>query len=460
MHDKKNRVANDDVVLSPGNDASQTRRIQEAVDACAARGGGRVVLQAGQYRAGTIILRNGVTLHLEQDAVLKASGNLADYHRRAYTGAVYGSDREGPQRTLPTAMIFAEGAERIGLTGKGTLDGNGEAFYRSRGPSDPPAPAWVAEKKPLGTWIPAFNTMMLQPERPRDQILLVDCRQVRVENLTIRNSAQWTLHLLACTDVIVRGITLHTPVDCPNGDGIDLDGCSDALIEACDITTGDDAVCLKNTNMWGYARLSRNITVRNCRLRATAHAFCIGTETQADFENIVLDGLQIGSYDGYGLTGIGLSMLEGHTLRGVRVSNIEMRGIMMPFYVRLGTECRGVTRPAGAIEDVVFENVTASGVTGNSFMTGQPGHPLRNIRMRNVRIAFAGAIDPAMAMQDVPLLETEYADNRIWQFLPSYGLFCRLIEGLELTRVDFTTTPAEKRPALLIRDVGDIQPTA
>ncbi|HOF19528.1 MAG TPA: glycosyl hydrolase family 28 protein, partial [Phycisphaerae bacterium] len=436
-----------EVVLAPTGDDLRTGCLQQAIDACGARGGGRVVLRPGRYRTGTLVMRSGVTLHLEKDAVLVASGDIGDYLRKQPVSGAH------PYRAIPTAMLFAEDTEDIALTGEGTIDGNGEAFYRDRTPSDPPPPDWVEPKKALGTWIPAFHTLMTQRERPRAEILFINCRKVRIENVRIRNSPQWTLFLLACADVVVRGIDLHSPVNCPNGDGIDVDGCSDVLVEDCDITTGDDAVCLKNTNTWGLARTSRNVTVRRCRLRATAHAFCIGTETQADFENVVLADLEIAPYDGYGLTGIGLSILEGAAIRGVRVSNIRIADINMPLYVRLGAECHGVPKPLGAIEDIVFENLTARGVTGNSFLTGQPGHPLRNIALRNIRIEFAGVIDPDKVMREVPLLETEYAVNTIWRFLPSYGLFCRLVDGLRMSDVRITGPATEKRPAVVLKNV-------
>ncbi|MFA6290121.1 MAG: glycosyl hydrolase family 28 protein [Opitutaceae bacterium] len=213
----------------PDGKTPVTSSIQQVIDACAAGGGGRVVLTPGVYLSGALRLRDRVVLHLEKGATLMASGNLDDYPLKDH---------------VPAGFIFAENAEGTGITGPGSLDGNGEAFWDKL----PHPHAWAEDKKHYGTWVPHFD---YQPrKRPRALILFAQCRGVKVEDVTIQNSMHWTLLFLACSGGVVRGITMRNPLHGPNTDGIDLDACSDFLVENCDILTGDDAIALKNRNTW------------------------------------------------------------------------------------------------------------------------------------------------------------------------------------------------------------------
>ncbi len=438
-----------DWVVAATAQAGHTRTIQDAIDHCSAGGGGRVILRAGLHPSGTLVLRSGVTLHLEKDATLLASADLADYVHKEGT---------------PTGLIFADQAQDIGLTGEGTIDGNGKAFrVKHEKPAD-----WVEGKKPMGIWIPSFST----GSRPRALalILLSECRNVRMENLRVQDSTRWTIHLLACSDVLVRGLTVRSAVDTPNGDGFDLDGCSRVLMEDCDIETSDDAICLKTSRTWGLDRPCRDITVRRCRAFSTTHGFCIGHETQDPFANIEVSDVQIGGWGGFRtLTGIGLGSIDGATIQGVRLSNIHMTDVVAPFQIRLSSECRTYRghaaatsyldkkmhqRPPGELRDIAIEDITVTGATGNSFLSGLPGLPLHNLSLRNLRVQWSEAADPARIMNTVPELESEYPRDPMWRFLPAYGFFCRHIRGLELTNVTLTAVPGESRPALLIKDVG------
>jgi polygalacturonase len=262
----------DDIILIPGDLTDHTARIQTSVDACAAKGGGRVVFRPGRYVSGTVLLRDGVTLHLEKGAVLAGSPRIEDYFRKPRPPECEWIEAPAIEGGQPTALLFSENVERIGLTGEGVIDGTGEAFYRKLDAT----PDWAEARKPFGTWIPAFEMGVGAQSRPLALIFFIGCRDVRIETVRIQNSPRWTVHLLACTRIGIRGISLESPINCPNGDGIDLDACSDVVIEDCDIQTGDDAITVYNTNMWGMKRPSRNIAIRRCRLRATPHGFVMG----------------------------------------------------------------------------------------------------------------------------------------------------------------------------------------
>lgn len=427
----------------------QTRAIQDAIDACSSSGGGRVVLLAGEHLSGTVHLKEGVDLHLEAGAVLRGSRDVSDYFVKPVT------DGARVNNGVATALVFAEKASRIAITGAGVIDGEGESFWEP----NPRPPEWALCRKALGTWVPGFGTRT-RP-RPRALVLLVDCEDVRIEDVTLRNSPAWTLHLLACSRVTVRSMTLRGAVHGSNTDGVDLDACSDVLLEDCDIETGDDALCLKNTGTWGLARPSRRILARRCRLASTTHGFTIGTETRADFEDITLEHSSIEQSGGWPtLTGIGLSMLDGAAIRGVTVRDVTVSGSVAPLQLRLGNAGRGQTTPRpGSVRGLVLEKIRVVRALGNSFILGLPGHPLRDVVLRDVTIECDNLVAPALVLRELPEFDTEFPPHETWRFLPAHALYCRHVEGLELSRVSSTTDIAETRPALILSGVTGLRAT-
>jgi polygalacturonase len=441
-----NLTSDNEFVVEPNSSGNNAYAIQKALDACAALGGGRVVLRPGVHYSGTIHLRSHVTLHLENEAILLGSTDIDDYGRKS------GTPGARIVNGIATALVFAEKAEDIAITGEGTIDGNGRAFWEKK----EDVPEWVHEKEKMGTWIPGFTCGAR--ERPRALIMLIECQNVRIESIRIENSPSWAVHPLACTDLVLRGITLRGAVDGSNTDGIDLDSCSDVLVEDCDIVTGDDAIALKNTNAWGLKRPSRNIIVRKCRLCSTTHGFTIGTETEEDFEDITFSDSQVEMADGHRtLTGIGLSILDGMAIRRMQISNITISDAVAPIQIRLGNAGRGQDIPKpGILEDITLENISIVRAYGNNMIVGLPHHPLRRVVLRNVEIDFTGLVDSTRVMSGVPELDKEFPDAHVWRFLPAYGLFCRHIDGLELSNVTFTAPIEEKRPDMLFKNVSGL----
>jgi hypothetical protein len=199
-----------DYGAEPDGETLCTQAIQEAVDHCAGSGGGVVYLPPGRWLSGTIVMKSGVTLQLDAGCTLLGSRDLAQYPPmvpayRSYTD-VY-TDK---------SLIYAEKAERIAITGRGVIDGQGDAFH---GP---------------------------YKVRPY-MIRLIGCRDVVVEDVTLCNSPMWVQHYLACDDVRIDGVTVRSRVNL-NNDGIDIDSCRRVLVTRCNIDSGDDAIVLKSTS--------------------------------------------------------------------------------------------------------------------------------------------------------------------------------------------------------------------
>ncbi|MDB6114921.1 MAG: glycoside hydrolase, partial [Lacunisphaera sp.] len=201
------------IELSPIASGLATARIQQAIDACGAAGGGVVRLTPGEYVSGTLFLRSHVELNLPAGALLRGSPDLADYPvcRPEY--------RSNTDRQVVRSLLYAEKQDDIALTGQGTIDFNGGA--------------------------PAFQTHKdNDPLRPFG-LRFITCRNVTVRDLTLRNSGQWLQHYLNCDHVTLSGLTVFNHVN-QNNDGIDIDGCRQVHIHDCRVDSDDDGICLKS----------------------------------------------------------------------------------------------------------------------------------------------------------------------------------------------------------------------
>lgn len=391
-----------------------TKAIQAAIDACAAAGGGTVVFPPGRYLSGTIFLKSRVHLYFDSGATLLGSRNLADYPPtlcafRSYT-----------DEYTDKSLLYGEKLEDISLAGPGALDGQGAAF---QGP---------------------------YKVRPY-MIRIISCRGVRVTDLTIRDSPMWVQHYLDCDEVFLRGLRVHSRVN-GNNDGIDIDCSSRVTISDCEIWSGDDAIVLKST----AARPTTDVVVTNCVLSTLCNALKLGTETNGGFQNISISNCSI--YDTR-LAGLTLQIVDGGTLDRVTVSNLSMKNVTAPIFLRLGDRGRpyrqGDPRPGmGKWRNVVISNVQATGAgpTGCA-IAGLPSHPVENCTLSNIRLSFQGGGTRRDAARAIPENPQTYPEYRMFGTLPAYGFFCRHARNLTLRDIELGFEKPDERPALVCQDV-------
>lgn len=192
--------------------ALQTRALQATIDRAAAAGGGKIVIPKGEWTIGSVFFRPRTTLKLEEGAVLKGSGDRADYPTRTIR-------LEGLMRQGLASLINAEGVDGFAIEGPGTIDGNGLPFWKTC-------------------------------DKPRPRLVYVaNARNVTFRNATIKNSPMWTCHFYRCEDVYVEGCTIVSEVidgNWPvNTDAIDFDVVDGAVVADCKINVNNDAVVLK-----------------------------------------------------------------------------------------------------------------------------------------------------------------------------------------------------------------------
>jgi len=407
--------------------------IQKAIDACAAAGGGTVLLAGGKFLSGTIHLRSHVTLEIAAGATLLGSTNIADYPPtipaiRSYTDTY-----------VKQSLLYGENLENIGLVGAGTIDGQGESFKikdRSR---------------------PYENRPYL--------IRFINCRDVRVEGLRLQHSAMWMQHYLGCERVRLHGLRVWNFGNA-NNDSLDLDGCKDCTVSQCVFESDDDAITLKST----FERPCDSITISDCIARSHCNAIKMGTESNGGFKNITIANCVVTSPThtnvvygrGRGISGISLELVDGGQLERIAIANVTIQGVTVPLFLRLGDRARPFKDgmeppPLGSFKDVVIHNIVATGVgpIGCS-ITGLTNAPIENVTLSNLLFSFEGGGDRKLAAREVPELPKKYPESTMFGVLPAYGFYCRHIRGLRFSNVQLRTTAPDLRHAMVFDDVQDL----
>lgn len=338
--------------------ADDAAAIQGAIDACASAGGGRVIVPTGHVVvAGHIELRSHVEFHVEHGACLVSATTLDAFPRRVF---------DQGDETEKRLWIGCRDAVDVTLSGSGTIDGRCRAFA-------------LEENDDI-----VFRTHAWRPA----MTCLENVRRLRIHDLTIRNSANWTLHFTGCRDVVVRNVKIYNDLKFPNADGIDPDHCRQVTIEDCHIVSADDCICLKNTAAFSQYGLTEDIIITRCRLESASAAFKIGSESVDDFRRVRMTECAIErSNRGLAIQLRDKGNVEDLEFRDITVGTRRFApawwGAGEPIYVTALP--RQPDRPAGAVRNVRFTDIRCRGENG-IVIYGDPAGSISNITFGNVRL--------------------------------------------------------------------------
>ena len=399
-----------------------TAALQKAIDTCSAEGGGVLVFPAGRYLTGTIELKDGVTLRLDAEAVLLGSTNAADYRNVDPFMAGDGI----PQGY---ALIVAVNAQRVGLEGTGTIDGQGAAVKAAQAP--------YAVRPFLVRWI--------------------RCADITVRDVHLRNSGSWGMHFFQSRNATVERVTIRNR-GLGNNDGLDIDSCETVRIRDCDIDSGDDAICLKATS----AQPCRDILVTGCKLQTACNALKLGTESLGDYENIRISDCAVRDT---GMAGIAIYSVDGAHTHDVTISDVTMDGINVPISIRLGARLKTFragdqAKPPGTLRDVTIKNVRAGRVGRiGVLVNGIPGHNVENLTLENIAITLPGGGTAEDAPLPLPEKEAAYPEmNMFGKVLPAYGFYLRHVRGVTFKNVRTSLATPDARPEKIFIDVEGVVP--
>jgi polygalacturonase len=423
----------------PGPGHLNTAAIGRAIEACHRNGGGRVVVPAGKFRTGTVVLKDNVELYLGMGACLMASSDVKDVP--VLPRAAYRSQKD----TMGwRALVFANGAANIAITGQGTIDGDG------------------ASQKPASTLKGDLDG------RPRN-ILFISCRNIRVEGIRMLNSGVWNQHYLDCEDVVVDKVNVYNHAN-RNNDGIDIDGCRRFTLSNSTFDTDDDAIVLKSTG----PAACEDVVITNCIVSSHCNAIKAGTESTGGFKNIAISNCIVkpsrhpeppiyGTEEG--IAALSLEIVDGGVMDGVSISDIVIEGSECPLFVRLGNRARKYAAnapepPVGVMRNIVIDNVVAHH-TGNycSSITGIPGHYVENLSLSNVQLYNRGGLKDGEYIASADKVaedEKGYPQPTVGKDLPSSGLFIRHARNIRVSGLVLGSELPDPRPPVIAVDAGDV----
>lgn len=329
--------------------------IQKAIDAASNAGGGKVIVPSGAvFLTGPFNLKSNIEFNVEVNAKV-----LANPNEKVYTKSAFRENKgEG------TIWIGGENLINVTISGGGTIDGNGISFMGAE----------------------LEDSYVLKPFTivdPRPHLLtIVGGKNIRIRDLSIVNSAYWTIHLIGCNDVTIDNITLLNSLKVRNSDGIDLDHSKNVRISNCYIESGDDCICLKNRREYEEFGACENITVNNCTMTSRSCAIKIGSENMDKISQVLINNCIIKKSN----RGIGIQNRDEGTVSDVIFSNIIVEshlfsdvwwGKSEPIYVTSYARAKGNNKDAGwrfpkgategragAVKNIFFSNIKCSSENG------------------------------------------------------------------------------------------------
>ncbi|CAD5257032.1 MULTISPECIES: glycoside hydrolase family 28 protein [unclassified Imperialibacter] len=435
----------------PDGATLNTDAFAKAIEAIVSKGGGHLVVPRGIWLTGPITLKSNLNLHVEEGALILFSDDKTLY-------PIVATSFEGLDTYRCISPINALEVENISITGKGVIDGNGDA-WRLVKRSKVSSQQWKEIVAGGGlvnddgdTWYPSEsfqkgveatsnfnvpdNASMDELKEYKDflrpvMISIRNSRNVMLDGPTFQNSPAWNIHPLMCENLIVRNLTVRNPWYSQNGDGIDIESCKNTWVYNNSFDVGDDAICIKSgKDVDGRKRgiPTENLVVFNNIVYHGHGGFTVGSEMSGGVKNVHVSkctfigtdcGLRFKSTRG-----------RGGVVENVYITDIDMYDIAaepIRFNLFYGGQSPileddqeapeiddtpvPVTEETPSFKDIYMKNIRSvnSGVTG--FFQGLPEMNLKNVNLDNVYLSGKKGVSvidaDGMSFKDVTVVVTE-----------------------------------------------------
>lgn len=406
-----------------------TKAVQEAIDTCTINGGGIVIIPSGKtVVTGTLFLKNHVTLHIENGAVLKGSPKIGDYSDKTFKN-MYKNEPH-----MNKCLIYAEGVESIAIDGYGVIDGNG--------------------------YTENFTAKIGRPMLIRFK----NCRDIHLRDVTLVNPAAWVSAWLYCSEIVVDGIRINSWVN-KNGDGLDFDGCNNVRVSNCSFNTSDDSICLQASDP---DIPCKNITISNCNFESKWAGMRIGLLSRGDFESITVTNCTFSNIKDSGLK---IQLNEGGIMKNMTFSNLTMKNVPRPVFMtfcqqRACVEASEEMYPMQSMQNFIFSNIIVDNreLDKNSafFITGLPGHNIDNLIFRDILFFVSGGGTREdferknLNEFTLEVLNGWWPEFSLVGTLPASGFFGRHIDGLFIDNFHLFLDKTDERPPVVLDDVENV----
>ena len=452
LNTAKLKIAND-------GSTSCTLQLQRAIDRVYDNGGGRLDVTPGKYLTGTIMLRSGVQLHLMSGAVIMGSTNPDDYYSLNTKPT---ADKRNDNSNM--ALVMADNAENISITGKGTIDGQGLMLALN-----------IDSLHHKGIMIDShYNTRRMRPsEQVRPKLFyFYKSNNVTIADVQLKNSACWGLSFDLCSNLVLKNLNIYNRAYW-NNDGIDIDDCQHVRISDCDINSADDAICLKS---YHANSACVDVDIQRCNVRSSASGVKFGTASWGGFKNIHVADIKV--FDTF-RSAIAIESVDGGNIDSVCVERIEAVNTGNAIFMRLGQRTGS---KKGCLQNVILRDISCTIPFGRpdenydlrgpevdffhnpfpSCICGIPGNKIQNVLLENINIVYPGRATKGMAY--VPLWRADKIDEQIKSYpefsmfgeLPSWGFYARHVSGITFSNVKLSLSDCDFRPAFVFEDVADV----
>ncbi len=383
-----------------------SRALRGAIGACAAAGGGRVVVPPGRYLTGPIHLRSGVQLHVAEGATLLFTPNPAAYLPVVFTRF------EGMEIMGYSPLIYAFEAQNVAVTGRGTLDGQAgaEHWWPWKGGARPAAGTQFAARtrliEQIGQGVPVAQRVYGEGSFLRPSFVQpYRCQNVLVEGVTIVNSPMWEVHPVLCTNVTVRDVTVRSHG--PNNDGCNPESCRDVLIDRCTFDTGDDCIALKSGRNDDGRRVNvpvENVVIRDCVMKDGHGGVVIGSEVSGGARNVFalrcrMDSPQLDRALRFKNNSVRGGLVEHVYMRDVTVGQVAEAIVAADFFYEEGDSGKYVP----VLRDVEVRNVTSRKSRYGLLLRGYTHAPISDVRIVDCVFDGVAEADRLEGVRDVTL---------------------------------------------------------
>lgn len=343
-----------------------TKSIQSAIDDCSKNGGGKVIVPAGVFKTGTVILKDNVELHLMSGAVILGSENIDDYNSLDTYEQNWDCVSEG---WLGKHIVLGCECKNISVTGLGIIDGNADCYYGEKEEN-----TWSSYGWPEGV----RRSKDKEKLRPGQAVAFVECKNIAIKDITIRNTTSWSCYIHGCEFISITGVKIYNANDHINTDGIDIDSSRYVTVSDCIILTGDDAITfrcdenrLKNKDVH-----CEYVTVTNCILSSSAGAFRIGVGT-GTIKHIRVSNIIVKR------AAVVFNYLTQYGNKGeAKIEDVNFSNVSVDF---AGFMFKVFAPDRGFIKDITLDNVRGN-FGCQSFIIGDDNGNVSNITIKNVQM--------------------------------------------------------------------------
>jgi polygalacturonase len=396
-----------------GDKAKTTKAINDAIAACNGAGGGRVVVPAGTWPTGAVVLKSKVNLYLTKDATLLFSTDPKDY-------PLVLTRFEGVECMNYSPLIYAYGEHDIAITGEGTLDGQADATHwwdwakQARDPKYGNAVGMLGRMAQDG--VPVEQRVIGDKGRLRPNFVQpYRCRNVLLEGFRIVRSPMWELHPVLSENVTVRGVRIDSTG--PNNDGCDPESCRNVLIEKVTFNTGDDCIAIKSGRNADGRRIgvpSENIIIRDCQMIGGHGGVSLGSEASGGIRDIYVRNCHMGSPN------LNRALrIKSNSYRGGYITDVVFRDVtvdqvaddILQVTLDYGEGNGGPFKPK--MGRVLMENVVCKKARRAFDIAGYPDNPIDRIDIRDC--VFDNVADPSFITSAEVKARNVRINGKPWQ---------------------------------------------